>query len=68
MSQKPSRSKGSIYDTLFVKQVIRTAKSDAPAYQGKLNVLDASQQRRGGSSAGAMFSEHAATVLRKVRK
>ncbi|WP_155627905.1 MULTISPECIES: hypothetical protein [Burkholderia cepacia complex] len=68
MSQKSSRSKGSIYDTLFVKEVIRATKSELPPAQGRLNVLDASQQRRGGSLASLMLSEHATGMLRKGRK
>lgn len=67
MSQRSDRSKGSIYDTLFVKQMVRATKSDSSIHQSRLNVLDASQHRRSGSSTGITPSDVAA-MLRKGRK
>jgi hypothetical protein len=69
MPNSSNRTKGSIYDTLFVREMIRSTKGGAgqPQQYAKLNILDASQQRRTHLTS-ALVTDQAPTSVRKNRK
>lgn len=69
MPNGSDRTKGSIYDTLFVREIIRSTKGGAgqPQQHARLNILDASQQRRTHLTS-ALVTDQASTSVRKNRK
>lgn len=69
MSQRSDKPKGSIYDPFFVREMIRSTRGPAgqPQQHARLNILDASQPRR-GRLTNLVVVDYAASPPKKGKK